>query len=107
MEVSTSEDETEIVKNLQYAYNELYKGCLKQGEKLLSLNTRLKTNEDEKKALHVDLVKSKAHIFGFEEDEKSLHDKVSFLEEEHNGLLESKKGLEFKLIKLDRDLHES
>ncbi|CAK9185981.1 unnamed protein product, partial [Ilex paraguariensis] len=80
--------------------------CVKQTEKLLSLSTRLKASEDEKKVIHVDLVKSKAHIVRHEE-EKSLHKKVSFLEREHKGIIESKKGLEFKLIKLDRDLHES
>ncbi|CAK9156387.1 unnamed protein product, partial [Ilex paraguariensis] len=80
VEVSTSEDEIESVKDLQNVYNELYKERLKQGEKLLSLSTRLKISEDEKKRLHVDLVKSKARIVGLEEESKSLHDKVSFLE---------------------------
>ncbi|CAK9136753.1 unnamed protein product, partial [Ilex paraguariensis] len=69
------EDETESVEDFQDAYNELYKECLKQGEKLLSLSTRLKTSEDEKKVLHMDLVKSKTHICGLEEEKKSIHDK--------------------------------
>ena len=70
------------------------------------MSTRLKTSEDEKKALHIDLVKSKAHIVKLEEEKKFLHDNVSFLEREYKGLLESKKSLKFKLIKLDGDLHK-
>ncbi|CAK9162482.1 unnamed protein product, partial [Ilex paraguariensis] len=105
--VFISEHETKSVKDLQDAYNKLYKECLKQGEKLLSVSTRLKKSEDEKKALHVDLVKSKAHIVGLKEEKQSLYEKVSYLDREYNGLLESKKSLEFKLIKLSRDLHES
>ncbi|CAK9180467.1 unnamed protein product [Ilex paraguariensis] len=108
IEPSTSEDETKSVEDLQDEYNQLYEECLKQSEKLLLLSMRLKTSEDEKKKLHVDLVKSKVDICGLEEEnKKSLHDKVNFLESEHQGPLESKKGLEYKLIKLDRDLHKS
>ncbi|CAK9176345.1 unnamed protein product, partial [Ilex paraguariensis] len=68
-------DETENAEDPQHAYNELYNECLKQGEKFLLLSMSLKINEDEKKALHVDLVKSKAHIVGLEEEKKSLHDR--------------------------------
>ncbi|CAK9146659.1 unnamed protein product, partial [Ilex paraguariensis] len=75
IEVSTSEDETESIVDLQDAYNELYKECLKQGNKLFSLSTRLKMSENEKKALHVVLIESKAYICGLEEEKKSLHDK--------------------------------
>ncbi|CAK9141060.1 unnamed protein product, partial [Ilex paraguariensis] len=75
-----SEDETESVEGLQDAYNGIYNECLKQGEKLFSLLLRLKTSEDKKKALHVNLVKSNAYICGLVEEMKSLHDKVSFLE---------------------------
>ena len=64
-------------------------------------------SEVEKKALVMDLDKCKAHIVGLEEEKNSFQDKVSLFVREHNGLLESNKGLDFKLIKLDRDLHES
>ncbi|CAK9148719.1 unnamed protein product, partial [Ilex paraguariensis] len=67
VKVSTSEGGTKSVENLQDA-------CLKQGGKLLSLSSRLKTSEDEKKALHVDLFKSKVHIIELKEKKKSLHD---------------------------------
>ncbi|CAK9141547.1 unnamed protein product, partial [Ilex paraguariensis] len=103
VEVSTSEDEIESVEDLQDACNQLYEECLKHKKKLLSLSTRLKSSEDDKKALHVDLVNFKAHIYGLDE-EKSLQEKVRFLESEHRGLEESKKCLEYKLIKLDREL---
>ncbi|CAK9182529.1 unnamed protein product, partial [Ilex paraguariensis] len=69
-------------------------------------STRLKRSEEEKEELYMDLVKSRAHIIGLVE-EKCLHDKVSFLGREHKGLLESKNGLEFEILKLNRDLHES
>ncbi|CAK9182560.1 unnamed protein product, partial [Ilex paraguariensis] len=75
VEVSTSENETKSVEDLQDAYNELYKECLKQGDKLLSLSPRLKMSEEEKKALHVDIVKFKAHICRLDEEMKSLFDK--------------------------------
>ncbi|CAK9165933.1 unnamed protein product, partial [Ilex paraguariensis] len=74
VKVSISEDETKSFEDLQDAYNELYKECLKQGKKLLCLSMRLKTREEVKKSLHMDLFKSEAHIVGLEE-KKSLHDK--------------------------------
>ncbi|CAK9174121.1 unnamed protein product, partial [Ilex paraguariensis] len=80
IEVSTSEDETECIEDLQDAYNEFYKECPKQGEKLLSLSMRLKTSEDENKTLHVHLVMFKAYVVGLEEEKKFLLDKLSFLE---------------------------
>ncbi|CAK9158404.1 unnamed protein product, partial [Ilex paraguariensis] len=66
-----------------------------------------KISEDEKKALHVDLVKSEAQLCGLEEKNKSLHNRVSFLQKECHGLIKSKKNLELKCVKLDKDHHES
>ncbi|CAK9135542.1 unnamed protein product [Ilex paraguariensis] len=76
-------------------------------KRMISLSTRLKTSEDDKKTIHIDLIKSKDYICGLEEEKKPLQDKVSFLESEFNGFVETKKSLELKLIKLNRDLHES
>ncbi|CAK9158841.1 unnamed protein product, partial [Ilex paraguariensis] len=71
------DEEIESVEDLQDAYNELFKECLKQAERLVSFSTRLKMSEDEKKELHVELVNSKAHIVGLEVEKKFLHDKVN------------------------------
>ncbi|CAK9140237.1 unnamed protein product [Ilex paraguariensis] len=80
VEVSMSEDETESIKDLQDAYNQLYEKCFKQRKMILLLSMRLKTSEDDKKALHVDLVKSKAHVYGPKEYKKSFKDKLSLVE---------------------------
>ncbi|CAK9135534.1 unnamed protein product [Ilex paraguariensis] len=96
VEVSTSKDETENIENQQDEYNQLYEECLKQNKMMFSLSIRLKMSEDDKKAVHVDLVKSKAHICGLEEAKKSLKDKLNLLESDCHGLVKSKKSLEFK-----------
>ncbi|CAK9155766.1 unnamed protein product, partial [Ilex paraguariensis] len=101
------EDDNESIKDIQQAYDQLVEEFLKENKRVHALSVRLKMSEDEKQALYIDLVKSKDHYYGLEEDIKSLKDKVSFLESECHGLVESKKSLEFKLIKLDRGFHES
>ncbi|CAK9146621.1 unnamed protein product, partial [Ilex paraguariensis] len=79
VEVCSSEDEAQSIKDLQDAYNQLYEKCLQQKKKMLSLSTRLKTREDDKRTVHVDLVTPKVHICGLEEENKSLLHKLSFL----------------------------
>ncbi|CAK9166339.1 unnamed protein product [Ilex paraguariensis] len=80
VEVSTNEDETESMEDIQDVYNQLDEECLKEKKRILLLSMRLKMNEDYKKTLHVDLLMSKAQVCGIEKEEKSLKDKLSFLE---------------------------
>ncbi|CAK9171882.1 unnamed protein product [Ilex paraguariensis] len=106
-EVPICNEDIENFEDKQDAYSQLYEQLLKQQSILLVLRDRVNTSEKDRKALHVNLVKSNAHVCEVEEEKKSLQEKVSFLERECHGLVESKKCLESKLIKFDRDLHES
>ncbi|CAK9142951.1 unnamed protein product, partial [Ilex paraguariensis] len=73
------EDERQRVEDIYNAYDQLCEEFLKQKKRVLSLSSSLNTNEEKKKALHVELVKSKAHICMLEEN-KSLKNNLDFSE---------------------------
>ncbi|CAK9133969.1 unnamed protein product, partial [Ilex paraguariensis] len=106
-EVPTYEEDVESFEDIQNAYDQLSNQFLKKQKRVLVLSGSVNTSEEDRKGFHVDLVKSKAHTFGIEEEMKFLQDKVSFLERACHELIETKKHLDSKVIKLDKDLHES
>ncbi|CAK9174805.1 unnamed protein product, partial [Ilex paraguariensis] len=80
------EDE-ECFEDIQDAYDQLNVQFLKQQKKVFSFNDRVNSSKEDRKALHLDLVKPKTQICGLEEDKKSFLDRVSFFEREDYELV--------------------
>ncbi|CAK9162755.1 unnamed protein product, partial [Ilex paraguariensis] len=62
-EIPTYVEDEECYEDIQDVYDQLYLQYQKQQEKVLSLSGRVNSIEEETRALHLDLVKSKALIF--------------------------------------------
>ncbi|CAK9142288.1 unnamed protein product [Ilex paraguariensis] len=71
---------------------------MEQRQKVLSLRGRVNSSEEGRRGHQVDLVKSKAKISSLEYENKSLADRM---------LVMSKKNLESKCVKQDKDFRES
>ncbi|CAK9149621.1 unnamed protein product, partial [Ilex paraguariensis] len=106
-EIPTCVEDEDFFKDIQDVYDQLYVQFLKQQENVFSLNGWVNLSEEETRAPQVHLVKSNAQICGLEDENKSLLDRVNFLEKECHELLKSKKNLESKYAKLDKDFQES
>ncbi|CAK9165961.1 unnamed protein product [Ilex paraguariensis] len=95
-EIPTCVKDEDCFEDIQDVYDQLFVEFLKQQKNVLALSEKVNSSEEDRKALHVDLVKSKA-----------LLDQVSFLKRECHEIVKSKKNLESNCAKLDKDLHES
>ncbi|CAK9141252.1 unnamed protein product [Ilex paraguariensis] len=83
--------------DIQGVYDQLYVQFIKQQKKVLSLSCWVNSGEEKTRALHSSL----------EDENKSLPDRMSFLERDYNELVNSKENLESKCGKLDIGLRES
>ncbi|CAK9153098.1 unnamed protein product [Ilex paraguariensis] len=73
-EVPTYEEDVESFEDIQEAYDQVYEKFLKKQKRVVVLSGGVNTSEEDYKALHVDLMKSKAHVRGLEEEKMSLLD---------------------------------
>ncbi|CAK9168168.1 unnamed protein product [Ilex paraguariensis] len=75
-EVPIYNEGIESFEDKQDAYGQLHEQLLKQQRRLLVLRGRVNTSEEDRKTLHVNLVKSNAHVCKVKEEKKYFQDKI-------------------------------
>ncbi|CAK9161992.1 unnamed protein product, partial [Ilex paraguariensis] len=68
----TCVEDVESFEDILDIYDQLYEQFLKQQRRVLVLSNSVNTSEEDRKTLHVNFVKSKAHFFSHEEEKNSL-----------------------------------
>ncbi|CAK9167344.1 unnamed protein product, partial [Ilex paraguariensis] len=88
VEVTSSNDDTESVKDIHDGYDQLYDECPKENKIVLTLSAKLNSWEVKEESIPYG-PNEVPHICELEGEDKSLKYKLGFLERKCHGLIES------------------
>ncbi|CAK9142275.1 unnamed protein product, partial [Ilex paraguariensis] len=107
-EIPTCAEDEDYYEDIRGVYGQLFVQFFKQLGKVLYFSDQVNSSEEETRGLQEDSFKSKGQIRSLEDENKFLPDRMRFLLlREWQELVKSKKNLESKWVKFDKDLRES